>query len=915
MRFVDVQWDTAEERTLFIEEATELLNTLESGALEPQPPMDAMFRAAHTLKGSGGMLGLTEWVDRAHRMEDALDRRIHPDWQWTSALQQLVLDAVDAFRAELAGRTEATTVADDQPVWELTWDAACPMPGVRAYQAWLAVNTAVPGTQSDPPEEALAQWSGTQSYLLLPSSAVDAAVVQEALSSVDDLVSAKPVERMPSTGPQALDESPAEEVVGRSERRDATLRINADVLEAILEGLGELLLDHGQVLHLWQGTDNSAVRSVLNHLRRRTLDLQDLTLHARMLPLDTLFRQYPRAIHDLAQKLNKKIQLQTAGGETELDRVVMDRLHEPLLHLLRNSCDHGIESPEERLQRGKSETGTIRLTAFTAQGHVHVQLQDDGAGINWEKLRQKAVSQGWMDPETAQTASEDQLSELLFRPGISTADTVTDISGRGVGLDAVRAFLDDIHGGIRVDSQRGEGTTFHIELPMTMAIMTALIVEVGPWTLGFPIAAVERIEELKRSVLGSALGQRAAQDADAPLPVYSLADILGAPEGQSEQYLVRVQDGRTRAGLAVGRVLGQQEVVIKSVAGLVGITPWLSGVALLGDGRLALMADVRRLVPAGGSLAEDRLGVDEGILKAGSNEMELLVFRMSDGQRYGINVYKTREVLSQAEVTRTPGQHAWIDGFLQLREQAMPVINLHRALCMGVPEQVTILITEFNQTVQAFSVERVESMVRVRWDQVQTSPEALNAGEFRLLTGFVDHADLGKIQLIDFEQILSQVAPAPVYEEPSPPLPALRDKVVWIADDSAVARHQIHKTLESLGLRYRSFLDGQALWDAVETSTDLPDLFILDVEMPRLDGYALTAALKNDVRTRHVPVMLHTSLSGYWHADRAAQLSADAILTKFEPMRLAQTVRDCLMRVDPFEIHPEEDSNANSNRG
>lgn len=898
MKFQHVEWDSNDERALFIEEATELLASLEAGALADPPPLDAMFRAAHTLKGSGGMLGLTDWVDRAHRLEDAMDRRGRSEWTWTTDLQQLVLGTVDALRAELTG----ADVDQARMVWELIWDEACAMPGVRAYQAWDLIKSLVPGTQSEPPESTLADWHGSMSYLWVPASSVPAAAIGEALTSIEDLAHAQVVERAaradaPPTEAPHGDGSDSRR--GQSERREATIRIGADTLEAILDGLGELLLDEGQLEYQWRDVLDPASRAVLDHLRRRALDLQDLTLRARMLPLDTLFRQYPRAIHDIARKLNKKIQLETEGGDTELDRVVMDRLHEPLLHLLRNSCDHGIELPARRLGQNKPETGSIRLKAFTAQGHVHLQLSDDGTGIDWQKLRDKAVRQGWMEPEEAARATEDQLADLLFRPGVSTADQITDISGRGVGLDVVRAFLDEIHGGIHVESQPGQGTTFHIEIPMTMAIMTALLVEVGPWTMGFPIAAVQRIDDLTKSSIGTLLGIQAVPDGLAPVPVYPLAALLDDTVDHHDRYMVRIQDGRTQAALLVDQVLGQQEVVIKPVAGLTHLTPWLSGVALLGDRRLALMVDVRRLVPATGTEPEKR-AVDGHTLVAASNQMELLVFTLNDGQRYGINVYKTREVLPQSPVTQVAGHHAWLDGFLHLRGQTVPVLNLHRAL--GIPAdsgvEPIVLITEFNQTVQAFPVRAVDRMVRVSWDQVEPLPAVFDSEAGRRLTGLIDHPALGPIQLIDFEQILADVGPTYFPSDDQAGGPSLRGVPVWVADDSRVARQQIEKALEPLGVAIRNFPDGQALWEAAQPGETLPGLFIVDVEMPRLDGYTLASRLKTTDATRAIPVVLHTSLSGYWHADRAARLEVDAVITKFDPEHLAATVRQLLTAAD-----------------
>jgi chemotaxis signal transduction protein len=467
-----------------------------------------------------------------------------------------------------------------------------------------------------------------------------------------------------------------------------------------------------------------------------------------------------------------------------------------------------------------------------------------------------------------------------------------------VGLDVVKAFLDEIHGIITVESQPGAGTTFHLELPMTMAIMTALIVDAGPWTIGLPILTVERIDVAGQGGMSTVLGQAAVPDDESPLPVYSLAQLLDHSALHQDSYLVRVQDGRTHAALAVDQVRGQQEVVVKPVPTLATVTPWLSGVALLGDGRLALVVDVRRLVP--NTHSEGERMRDDGVLRAGSNQMELLVFQLSDGQRYGINVYKTREVLRAVNVTRVPEQHAWLDGFLRLRGKTVPVVSLHRALGLPSPgPDAVMLLTEFNQSVQAFPVDKVDRMVRVSWDLVEPLPAVLSdsTAAARRFTGLIDHPELGCIQLIDFEKILEQVAPPEYPVVKAPPNQPLAGKLVWLADDSHVALNQVAKAIGPLGVKVRTFADGEELWDALQGGAELPALFVLDVEMPRLDGYTLTQRLKHDGRAHQIPILLHTSLSGHWHADRAQQVEADAIVTKFAPEILARTVAGLLLPV------------------
>lgn len=887
MRFRDVQWEQPEERELFLEEARELLDTLETEALADRPAIDVLFRAAHTLKGSGGMIGLDQWVQVAHGLEEQLDAVRQGERAYDEAVKTAVLRTVDALRRELEGDEPNAVSSARLRSWTVYLDPTCPMPGVRAYQAEQAVAERIPGARLAIDAHELAHWAGLEIPLLIPADA-KSEVVRQALESVADVVR---VEAPPEEGP-----APASEASTASSGRESTVRIGVETIERLLETIGELLLDQAQLEHQLGTVSDPAVRSLLTHLRRKALDLQETTLKARMLPLDRLFRQYPRAVHDMAAKLGKSIRLETRGGETELDRLVMDSLHEPLLHLLRNACDHGIEPPAERQALGKAATGTIRLEAYAAEGHVHIRIQDDGRGINWQAVRRKAVEQRWLSAEEAEAASPATLADYLFRPGLSTAERITDLSGRGVGLDAVRAFLDQVHGTVTVESEPGRGTTFHLELPMTMAILTALLVEAGPYTLGLPIGVVERIEERQAVPVGSVLGHPAVADGEDPVACYHLEELLD-PERRARdgQYLVRVRDGRTRAALIVDRVLGQQEVVVKPVASLAALSPWMTGVALLGDGRLSFMLDVRRVVPA--TAAERRETAEDTTLRAGSNQMELLVFRLGDGQRYGINVYKTREVVVAPAITRVPGQHPWLSGFARLRGQTVPVVDLHQALGLPAPEQCELmLITEFSRTVQAFTVPEVERMLRVGWDEVEPLPTLLGAQEpdRRRLTGLIDHPEWGPIQLIDFEQILAEVMP-PSYPPPAEPKGLVAGKTVWLADDSAVAIRQVEKALEPLGLVVRTFADGGAVWDAIAQGEGPPDLFVLDVEMPRLDGYTLTQRLKSQARTARVPVLLHTSLSGHWHQERSLSVEADAIVTKFDPALLARTVAGLLL--------------------
>lgn len=884
MRWPEVRWESPEERQLFYDEALDLIAQIEEEALADTPAIDRLFRAVHTLKGSGALIGLTEWVDRAHALETELDAIRQGTGSWTPNLRQAVLGAVDAWRQELTEMPPP--MGEVLQTFRILWDSQCPMPGVRAYQAWDAAQQAGIAVAGEPMPDAMAAWAGFQQTVTVqgPESAIAGWV--DTVRALPDCVT------IDALGPLPRDATPeggsGPEAGARGPLRQ-TLRVDADVIERLLDGLGEILVDHGQLLYATAQGDEAAIMATLDHLRRRTLDLQDLALQARMLPLDTLFRQYPRAIHDLAKQLGKPIRLVTEGGDTELDRVVMDRLQEPLLHLLRNACDHGIEDPITRQAHGKPAEGRVTLRAATRQGQVIIEVQDDGAGIDWDRVREKAVQQGLLPSDQTAAASPDTLLAALLHPGFSTRDTATAVSGRGVGLDAVQAFVDSVHGTLAVESTRGQGTLWRMEIPMTLAIVTVLLMEAGPWVVGVPLLAVDRIDDLDSVTLEPTPNGWAVSDDGVPLPVARVAQVLDPATVSAPTALVRLRDGRFRMAWAVDNVIGQQEVVVKALPLVTAQVAWLSGVALLGDGRLALIVDPRRVTPVAPS--EHEHPRDDRTLRVGTNQMEVLVFRLSDGLRYGINVYKTREVLKLPPVTPVPGQHPWVDGFLRLRGQTVPVLNLHRALGLPVRGARLGVITEFNASIQAFPVDAVDQMVRVRWDQVEPLPTVLDAGDAgaRHVVGVVDHPELGPIQILDFEQILDQVRPQAT--TPSG-VPAVAGPfTIWAADDSRVARQQIEKALRSLHVTVQLFSDGQALWDAVERGDPLPDLMVLDVEMPRLDGYTLALRLKQDPRTATIPVILHTSLSGHWHAERASAVDADAVLTKFDAVRLAQLVR------------------------
>jgi two-component system chemotaxis sensor kinase CheA len=589
---------TGEEMRLFWEEAVELLDVLEAEALralngEDRADVDAAFRAMHTLKGMGAMVGLAHWAEAAHRLESRLDQ-VRQGLEPLSHVAPDILEAVDRFRSDRPGQDAGLSPPDHEVPLLVTLAPDTAFPGVRVFQVVNAARGHVAVVGVSPPEEAWEHFQGRDITLTVRGDEAAIGRVMAELRQAEDVLDVRRAVPEPS-GP---DVRPVK--TGGKAVQD-TVRVQVDVLDQLLEGIGELVLDRTQTDHLmkqWAPSDDIrlAYETISEHMTRTTLGLQDLLMRARMLPLDILFRQYPRVVHDLAAKLGKSIRISIVGEDTELDRVVMDSIGEPLLHLIRNACDHGIESPAERERAGKSPEGLITVRAATVEGHVVIQVADDGAGIDWDRLRVKAVERGWWDEATAQAATTADLTSLLFRPGVSTAQTVTDVSGRGVGLDVVDTVMNQLHGSVAVTSQPGRGTQFELILPLTIAIMRALLVKVGRTPFAIPLSSIERVEFYGQAGIRTLLGQPVVTDAQQTArPVLDLRRWWMGEEAPPE-YLVRIRDGPVSAALAVSDIVGDEEVVVKTLGLFSALTPQFSGATILGDGQLALVLDIRRVM-------------------------------------------------------------------------------------------------------------------------------------------------------------------------------------------------------------------------------------------------------------------------------------------------------------------------------
>ncbi|HHX94689.1 MAG TPA: chemotaxis protein CheA [Clostridia bacterium] len=414
--------------------------------------------------------------------------------------------------------------------------------------------------------------------------------------------------------PGAAADKSGEDHVSRAEKKSVSQTVRVDVarLDKLMNLVGELVIERTRLESVSgkiRGVVGSeflteAMEEISLHIARLTGELQEEIMQARMFPIDQVFNRFPRMVRDLSHKFNRDINFIIEGRETELDRTVIEEIGDPLIHLLRNSIDHGIEPPEERVAMGKPAQGTIRLTAAHQENQIVITVEDDGRGMDPQAIKEKAVNKELISQQAADKMSDQEALNLIFLPGFSTAQQVTDISGRGVGMDIVRTHIEKINGIIEIHSKKGAGTKFTIKLPLTLAISRSLLIKQGGRIFALPLANVLEIIEIDCSRVQSMQGNKVALVRDSFLSLFLLDYLLGRggelpAEGSVPVVVVGVQD--KRIGIVVDELVGEQEIVIKSLGGYIGDIHGLAGATIMGDGSVALILDVRGLVETAGA--------------------------------------------------------------------------------------------------------------------------------------------------------------------------------------------------------------------------------------------------------------------------------------------------------------------------
>ncbi|CEG25888.1 chemotaxis protein CheA [Bacillus sp. B-jedd] len=497
---------------------------------------------------------------------------------------------------------------------KVTIDEKSIMKSVRAYMVFQAVEEMGDIVQAIPSAEQIEEGDFEDSFTLFVLTEQDPSHLKTHLLNISEVRNVTVMERLV----QELEETSSvqqkvkedQKKAGRPEaakesekkkHRSKSIRVDIDKLDHLMNLFSELIIDRGRLEQIARKTEHSELTETVEHMTRISTDLQGLILNMRMVPVEQVFNRFPRMVRDLAKELNKKVQLVIEGAETELDRTVIDEISDPLVHLLRNALDHGLESTEERRLSNKPEEGKIVLKAYHGGNHVFIEVADDGKGINRDKVLEKAIERGVVTEEAAATLTDQQIFSLIFASGFSTADKISDISGRGVGLDVVKTKIESLGGTITIDSIPGQGSTFRIQLPLTLSIIFSMLVKVEEETYAIPFSSIVEITTVGKDQVSALYEQKVIQFRGNIVPLVYLKDAFQIPSAttvveQNQLYIVIVRKGDKTVGLVVDSVLGQQEVVLKSLGSFLNNLYAISGATILGTGEVALIIDSNQFV-------------------------------------------------------------------------------------------------------------------------------------------------------------------------------------------------------------------------------------------------------------------------------------------------------------------------------
>ena len=838
--------------------------------------LSLIFRLVHTIKGTCGFLGLPRLERVAHAGENVLGRVRDGLLVVTPDIVSLVLNALDRIKEIVAG----LAATGNEPAGDDTTLIAA-LNAVAEGQAAPAVQAAAGadiGPEPEPEPEFLAEAE-------LPPPAATTPTASRA-----------PIAEIAAQGPDA-------EPVAATQ----TIRVTVDVLEDLMTLVSELVLTRNQLLQLARSQENSGFAVPLQRLSHITSDLQEGVMKTRMQPIGNAWNKLPRLVRDLARDLDKKIELTMLGAETELDRQVLELIKDPLTHMVRNSGDHGLETPAERRAAGKNETGRITLNAFHEGGHIIIQIADDGRGLAVDRIRAKALSAGLATEAELAGMTDEQIQRFIMRAGFSTAAAVTAVSGRGVGMDVVKTNIERIGGTIELQSVPGTGTTFTIKIPLTLAIVSALIVEAGGERFAIPqLSVVELVRARKQVEAGQSLDPTEANEAvierinDTPvlrlrdrlLPLVSLTELLALGAREAEEagaaYIVVAQVGPNMLGIIVDRVFDTEEIVVKPVAPILRDITMFSGNTILGDGSVIMILDPNGIARATGigAVGESKAHGNGGTgTVRSSDRTAMLLFRAGGEQPMAVplGLVARLEDIPRERIEMSGGAPV-----TQYRGRLMPLVALSGMLSDERPRQPVLVFTDRDRSM-GLMVDEIVDVVEDRL-HVELSGDRPGLLGTAVIGGHAtDVIDTGYWLMQAWQDWFRGAAPS---ED------AAAKRRVLIVEDSDFFRQLLVPTLAAGGYQVTAassaaeairLRDQGAMFDAI----------VSDIEMPDMDGLTFARTVREGGAWANLPMIALSSHAEAHAVEAGREAGFTDYVAKFQRDGLMASLQQCLAEPIP----------------
>ncbi|MFA7276156.1 MAG: chemotaxis protein CheW [Pseudobdellovibrionaceae bacterium] len=877
----------------FLTETNESLQELDTDliTLEQNPNdknlISKIFRLMHTIKGTCGFLGLPRLETVAHRAENVMGRFRDGNLEVTPAYVTLILESLDRVRF-LLGHIEATGSEPEGNDFDLiekldavyegrdTGAAAVPPPKpTPAPEVKKAEELSPIGVSLEELEEAFRNAPGPGDMPAPPPTPAKAATPAPAPASVP-----------------AKDKETAESAIANQ-----SLRVNVDVLENLMTMVSELVLTRNQLLQIARTQKDNGFATPLQRLNHVVSDLQEGVMKTRMQPIGNAWAKLPRIIRDLSMELGKKIDLVMTGQDTELDRQVLDMIKDPLTHMVRNSGDHGIETPAERIKAGKTDTGTIHLRAFHEGGHIIIEIADDGKGLPTDKIRNKIIQNGLATSEEVAKMSMQQIHQYIFHAGFSTAEKVTSVSGRGVGMDVVRTNIEKIGGSIEMKSIEGKGSTFSIKIPLTLAIVSSLIVAAGNERYAIPQLAVRElvlVSQKSENKIEMIKNTPVFRLRDKLLPLVSLVDLLklgdehdgdDARSRFDHKYIIVTQVGAYYFGLIVDQVFDTEEIVVKPVSKILKGIDLFSGNTILGDGSVIMILDPNGIAKVTGETSlgeEEKTATHDATKLTSESKTALLLFTAgSDAPKaVPLSLISRLENVDLNTIEYTDGQM-----LVQYRGTLMPLL----------PFSDDVIVPREGQKPLLVFADRGKSVGLIVDTIVDIREEVINIQVNAKKLGLVGSAIIsGKAtEVIEVMHFLNSVHGDWFKNHGDEPYLATKDKQerrrILLVDDSPFFRNMLCPVLTVAGYEVTAVESPiQAL--TLSEKGEKFDIILSDIEMPEMNGFDFATKVRAHGEWQHVPMIAMTSHTTPEDIDMGYKSGFDRYIAKFDRETLLDTI-------------------------